>query len=422
MIRPDLQYAQEMDAKDALAAYKAKFVITDPELIYLDGNSLGRLPIATKAKMTAMIDQWGDRLIRFWSQDNFEIASELGDKIAQLIGAAPGEVIVAESTSVNMFKLFVAALQFQEGRSRIVTDDLNFPSDLYVLSEIKTLLGNKHEIDIVKSADGMSGPVEAIKARLDQDTALLTLSGTVFKSAYNYDIADLNAAAKAAGALTVWDLSHSVGSVPIDLNGSGADMAIGCCYKFLNGGPGAPAFLYVRKSLQEQLRNPIAGWMGCKSQFDFSLDYTPKDGIGRFLTGTPTALSMAPIGVAVDMLLEAGMDRLRAKSVAQTEYLIALWETHLKPFGFTLNSPRDAKKRGSHVAIGHPDAWRINQSMINDKQIIPDFRAPDNIRLGIAPIYTAFADIFEAVMRIKAIMEGRLYEKYSADTSASNVT
>ena len=415
----DVAYAQELDAKDPLASFKDRFVITDPDLIYLDGNSLGRLPKETKAMMTGLIDEWGDRLIRFWSEDHFDIGQELGAKVAKIIGARADEVIIAESTSVNMYKLFLAALEMQEGRKRIITDNLNFPSDIYVLNEINRMLGNKHEVEIVKSPDNMTGPVDDIKALLDDDAALLTLSGTVFKSAYNYDMADINAAAKEAGTLVVWDLSHSVGSVEIDLNGSGADMAIGCCYKYLNGGPGAPAFLYVRKDLQNKLRNPIAGWHGRKNQFDFGLDYHPKDGIQRFFSGTPDAFSMAPIGIGVDMLLEAGMDKLREKSVAQTEYLIALWEEHLKPYGFTLNSPRDAKWRGSHVAIGHTDGWRINQSMIKDMKILPDFRAPDNIRLGIAPIYTSFTEIHTAVMRIKQIMEEKLYEKYSTDTSTS---
>ncbi len=410
-------YAAERDAQDPLAGFKDRFVITDPDLIYLDGNSLGRLPKATKGLMDELLNDWGDRLIRIWHEKYFHIARELGNKVAELIGASPDEIIIGESTSVNMFKLFVAVLQAQEGRKRIVTDDLNFPSDLYVLQEINRVFGNQHKIEVAPSADQMMGPVDEIKALLDQDAALLTLTHTVFKSAYTYDMADLSAAAKEAGVFTVWDLSHSVGSVPIDLNGSGADMAIGCTYKYLNGGPGSPAFLYIRRDLQEKLRNPIAGWMSQKNQFDFGLDYQPLDGVGRFLTGTPHVLSMAPIGVGVDLLLEAGMDRIREKSVAQTEFLIALWEEHLKPYGFTLQSPRDAKWRGSHVAIGHHDGWRINQSMIKDMNIIPDFRAPDNIRLGVTPLYTSFTELHTAVIRIKQLMEEKLYEKYSTETS-----
>lgn len=222
--------------------------------------------------------------------------------------------------------------------------------------------------------------------------------------------------------MVVWDLSHSIGSVPVDLNGSGADMAIGCSYKYVNGGPGAPAFLYVRKDLQEKLRNPIAGWHGRKDQFDFGLDYHPKDGINRFLSGTPDVLSIMPIAVGIDLLLEAGMDRVREKSVAQTEFMIALWEAHLKPYGFTLNSPREAKWRGSHVAIGHADGWRINQCMIQDVNILPDFRAPDNIRLGITPLYTTFTELHTAVMRIKQIMDEKLYERYSTEMTVGEGT
>ena len=199
-------------------------------------------------------------------------------------------------------------------------------------------------------------------------------------------------------------------------------MAIGCSYKYVNGGPGAPAFLYVRKDLQEKLRNPIAGWHGRKNQFDFGLKYHPKDGIGRFLSGTPDVLSIAPIGVGIDLILEAGMDRIREKSVAQTEFMIELWEEVLKSYGFTLNSPRDAKWRGSHVAIGHEDGWRINQSMIKDMKVLPDFRAPDNIRLGITPLYTSFTELHTAVMRIKKIMDDKLYENHSHEMTVAEGT
>ena len=421
-MRTDAAYAQEQDAQDPLAGFKDQFVVTEPDLIYLDGNSLGRLPKATKDLFDELLNDWGDRLIRVWKEKHFDIARGVGHKVADLIGAHHDEVIIGESTSVNMFKLFVATLQLQEGRKRIVTDDLNFPSDLYVLQEIKHVLGNQHELNVVQSLDGMTGPVDDIKTLLDENAALLTLTHTVFKSAYTYDIKDLNAAAREAGTLAVWDLSHSVGSVPIDLNGWGADMAIGCTYKYVNGGPGAPAFLYIRRDLQEKLRNPIAGWMSQKNQFDFGLEYEPLDGIGRFLTGTPHVMSMAPIGVGVDMLLEAGMDRVRQKSVAQTEYLIALCDEYLTPYGFTVKSPRDANWRGSHVAVGHAEGWRINQSMINDMNIIPDFRAPDNIRLGVTPLYTSFTDLHTAVMRMKQMMEEKLYEKYSADSSGTGVT
>jgi kynureninase len=210
----------------------------------------------------------------------------------------------------------------------------------------------------------------------------------------------------------LWDLSHSVGAMPLWLNRAGADLAVGCTYKYVNGGPGAPAFLYVRRDLQDNLLNPIWGWFSQQGQFDFKLDYRPTPGITRFLAGTPPMLSLLAIEPAVDLLLEAGLDRLRAKSMKQTEYLIGLWEALLKPLGFSLNSPRDAERRGSHVSIGHPDGLRIDRALIEDAHVLPDFRYPDNIRLGVAPIYTSFTEIHEAVMRLCRVLEERLYEKY----------
>ena len=417
-MRTDFAYAQELDQNDPLAHFRDEFVVTDKDLIYMDGNSLGRQPKRTIRLVDEMMEQWGDRLIRVWSERYFYISQEVGAKIARLIGAQPDEVIVAESTSVNLFKLLVAALQAQTSRFNILTDDMNFPSDLYILDGIVAMLGHRHNVQIVPSLDQIYGPVEQLKGMMDQDTAVVTLTHTVFKSAYTYDMADITKAAHDVGALTVWDLSHSVGSVPIDLNGSHADMAVGCSYKYLNGGPGAPAFLYIRRDLQDKLKNPITGWMSQKRQFDFELDYDPLPGIEQFLTGTPSVLSMLPVGVGIDILLEAGMENLRAKSVQQTQYLIQLWEEMLKPHGFTLKSPEDPEWRGSHVSLGHEDGWRINQCMIKEMNIIPDFRAPDNIRLGITPLYTTFAEIHRAVTRMKQIMDDNLYEKYSDQKSA----
>ncbi len=411
--------AKQRDASDQLAAYRQRFEIPDPDLIYVDGNSMGRLPKASRQLLDQLANDWSERLIRLWGEKYFTIGQDVGAKIAQLIGAQPDEVVVAESTSVNLFKLAVAALRAQSGRLQIVTDDMNFPSDLYVLEGIIDLLGGRHALEIVPSADGVHAPQDEIIGRIGADTALVTLSYTVFKSAFTYDMAAVNAAAHAAGALTLWDLSHSAGSVPIDLNGSGADLAIGCTYKYLNGGPGAPAFLYVRRDLQEKLRNPITGWMSQANQFDFDLKYEPVAGIEQFLTGTPTLLSIAPIAVGVEMILEAGMHNLRAKSLAQTSYLIELWEEMLAPVGFTLNSPREDGRRGSHVSLGHQNGWQINQCMIKEMNIIPDFRAPDNIRLGIAPLYNTYEEIYTTINRMRQIVEEKLYEKYAADRNVA---
>lgn len=410
----DAEQAAALDAADPLHAFRDRFAVTDATLIYLDGNSLGRLPHATGALLAdAVHTQWGDRLIRSWNEGWFDLPERVGSKIARLIGAQAGEVIVADSTSVNLFKLAVAALQAQPGRTRILTDDLNFPSDLYVLQGVARLLGRGHTLEVVPSPDGIHGPADDLCTRIDERVALVSLSHTAFKSAYVYDMARIAAAARAAGALVLWDLSHSAGAVPVDLNGALADLAVGCTYKYLNGGPGAPAFLYVHRDLQEQLANPIQGWMGQRDPFAFGLGYTPAPGLRHFLSGTPPVLSLAAVEPGVDTLLEAGMDRLRAKSIEQTEYLIALWEEHLVPLGFALNTPRDSAQRGSHVSLGHSEGLRINLALIRALNVLPDFRRPDNIRLGIAPIYTSYSDIYAAVERLHEAVARRLYEQYS---------
>ena len=409
----DLAYAAELDAHDPLAHFRERFVITDPDLIYMDGNSLGRLPQSTVALAEDLIQhQWGERLIRYWNEGWFMAPERIGAKIARLIGAEPDEVIVADSTSVNLFKLVVAALRFQQGRTRIVTDDLNFPPDLYILQSAIDLLDKQHRLDILPSSDDIHGPVSEIQAMLDNQTALLTLSHTVYKSGYIYEMPAITAAAHEAGALMLWDLSHSVGSVPVELHTSQVDLAVGCCYKYLNGGPGAPAFLYIRRDLQAVLRNPIAGWMGQHNLFNFELEYRPTKGLRHFLTGTYPVVSLSLIESGVDVLLQAGMDKLRAKSLRQSEYLIDLWEEFLKPLGFTLNTPREADRRGSHVSIGHEEGLRIDQALIHEMNVLPDFRPPYTIRLGIAPIYTSFRDIYMTVMRMQKVVVDRLYEKY----------
>ena len=330
----DVETARLLDAQDPLAAFRSRFVIADPDLIYLDGNSLGRLPTAAVELAADLVGrQWGKELIRSWNTGWWQAPERIGAKIARLIGAQPDEVIIADSTSINLFKLVVAALRYQKGRTRILTDTFNFPSDLYILQGAIDLLGNQHHLDLAPSTDGIHGPEADLVQRLDERTALLTLSHTVFKSGFVYDMAGMTAAAHAAGALALWDLSHSAGAIPVDLNGAGVDLAIGCTYKYLNGGPGAPAFLYVRRDLQERLGNPLSGWWGQRRPFDFGLEYQPAAGLRHFLTGTLPIVSLALIEPGVDLLLEAGMEALRAKSVAQTEYLIDLWQAVLAPLG-----------------------------------------------------------------------------------------
>ena len=412
-IPTDLAYAAALDAHDPLAPFRDRFVVPDPALIYLDGNSLGRLPKATAARAADLIThQWGTQLIRSWNTGWLTAPQRIGAKIAHLLGADPDEVILADSTSINLFKLAVAALRARPGRTRILTDDLNFPSDLYVVQGAIDLLGGMHHLEILPSPDGIHGPADRLAAACDAQTALLMLSHTAFKSGYVYDLAALTAAAHAAGALVLWDLSHSVGAVPLDLHTAQVDLAIGCTYKYLNGGPGAPAFLYVRRDLQAALDNPIPGWMGQQEVFSFAPTYRPAADIRRFLTGTPPVLSLALVEPGVDLLLEAGMAQVHAKAVRQTEYVLELWAAVLAPLGFRLQSPRAASCRGSHVALAHREGLGIDLALINELQVVPDFRPPETIRLGIAPLYTSYQELHTAVMRLRQVVEERRYEKY----------
>jgi kynureninase len=410
-IRTDLAYAQELDDRDELHEFRQRFIIHEPGLIYVDGNSLGRLPRGSLAWGRDLIGrQWGGRLIRAWNESWFHLPERIGVKIAQLVGAAADEVIVADSTSVNLFKLAVAALRTRPGRTRLVTDDLNFPSDLYVFQSALRVLGPEYRLEVVRSLDGMTLPIDLLEKAIDDRTALVALSHTSFKSGYVHDMKAVTALAHQRGALMLWDLSHSVGAVPLALGETAADLAVGCTYKYLCGGPGAPAFLYVRRDLIETLPNPIAGWFGQENQFGFDLDYRPAPGLRQFLTGTPPVLSLALIEPGVDLVLEAGLERIRAKSVAQTEYLIGLWEALLAPLGFTLNSPREARCRGSHVSFGHHEGWRIDRALIERMGVIPDFRHPDNIRIGVCPLSTTFAELHAAVMALHQVVVARLYE------------
>lgn len=405
--------ARALDAADELAGFRAEFVVEDDGLIYLDGNSLGRLPRRSIARLAALVEaEWGGRLIRGWGEGWMAAPQRVGGKLARLVGAEPDEVLVADSTSVNLFKLVVAALRARPERRTVVTDDLNFPSDLYVLQGVLDLLGGGRRLRVVRSPDGLAVPPDALAAAIDGDTALVALCHTAFKSSFVHDLAAVTDLAHRAGAWMLWDVSHSVGALPLALGAVGADLAVGCSYKYVNGGPGAPAFLYVRRDLQDRLVSPIWGWLGQRAPFEFEPTYAPAPGIQRFLAGTPPVLSLAAIEPAVDLLLEAGPERLRAKSVRQTEYLIGRWEAELAPLGFALRSPRDPARRGSHVSLGHPEGWRINRALIEDMGVLGDFRQPDNIRFGIAPLYTTYGEIHEAVARLGRVVRDRLYEKY----------
>jgi len=419
----ELRLAQELDSSDELKEFRNAFLIRDPNTIYLDGNSLGRLPKRTLDVIQRSLDyEWGERLIRSWNESWMDAPTRIGAKIAQIIGAQFDEVIVTEATSINLFKLVIAALEARPGRLKIISDTLNFPSDIYILQGVVDLLGNSHRIELIPSRDGISISLTDLEAFLDQETALVCLTHVAFKSAFMYDMASVTEKVHQAGALMLWDLSHSVGAVPIGLNSSEVDLAVGCTYKYLNGGPGAPAFLYVRSDLQDQLIQPIWGWFASRDPFAFDLDFKPADGLSRYRVGTLPMLSLLAIEPAVDLFLEAGIDRLRAKSVRQCEYLVYLAENWLAPLGFTLGSPRSWEQRGSHVSLQCEEAFRICKALIESPapavKVIPDFRSPDNIRLGIAPLYTTYIEIYQAMARIRTVVENRIYEKYTHERLA----
>jgi kynureninase len=410
------EFARYLDAEDELARFRNAFVTSDPGLIYLDGNSLGRLPLGTVERVQSVVgEQWGDGLIRSWNTGWYQAPGRAGDKIGRLLGAGSGQVVVSDSTSVNLYKLAMAALAARPGRARIVSSRLNFPSDLYVLQGCIRGLGNRHHLHLVPSADGIAVDAEALWDAIDEQTALVTLSHVTFKSGFMYDAAALTQWAHRKGALVLWDLSHSAGAVPIRLDDWNADLAVGCTYKYLNGGPGAPAFLYVRRDLQDELLSPIWGWFGQRAPFGFGLEYEAAEGVARFLAGTPPILSLVAMEPALDLTLKAGIERIRHKSVALTSYLVYLVDKLLAPLGFALGSPRDPARRGSHISVRHPEAYRINRALIEEMQVLPDFREPDNIRLGLAPLYTSFGEVWEAVERMRRVVEEGRYRRYSLE-------
>ena len=417
---PARAFAEAQDIQDPLAPYRARFVIADPNQVYLDGNSLGRPTYASLERLRRVAEEeWGRDLIRGWNKNWWEAPARIGDKIAGLVGSASGQMVACDTVSVNLFKLAAAALSLRPDRGHIVTDTLNFPSDLYILQGLVRSLGDRHTIQRIGSTDGDITPnLDALAAAIDDSTALLTLSQVTFKSGYLYEMAAITELAHRHGALVIWDLSHSAGAVPVALDACNADFAIGCTYKYLNGGPGAPAFIYIRKDLQEQVVSPICGWWGQNAPFAFGLDYSPAPGVARFLTGSQPILSLLTMEAALEPLLEVGLERLREKSLLLSEYMIYLSDVLLTPLGFRLGSPRLPERRGSHISLRHPEGYRINRALIEEMNVLPDFREPDNLRLGLTPLYTSFSEVWEGVERIRQVVAENRYEKYPAQRLA----
>jgi kynureninase len=417
----DRAHAEALDAADPLAAFRDRFEIADPELIYLDGNSLGRLPHATRDRLRALTDTWGEQLIGGWDEW-IDLPRRTGDLLAtSVLGAQPGEVLVCDSTTVNLYKLCAATLDAYRlsAQRAIVTDRGNFPTDRYVLEGLCA----ERELELRRfDADPLAGPqAEDLDAALaDGAAALVVLSHVAYRSGALADLAALTEVARRHDAHVVWDLSHSVGAVDVRLGDAGVELAVGCSYKFLNGGPGAPAWLYVAESVQPKLRSPIWGWFGQEDQFAMERDYAPVAGTGRFAAGTPPILGVAAVEEGARIMAAAGMARVREKSVALTELLIALHDEWLAPLGFELGSPRDPDARGSHVALRHPEAWPINRALIERAKVVGDFRGPDAIRLGIAPLYVRFADVWDALDRLRRLVEAG--EHRLVDASPRSVT
>jgi kynureninase len=345
------------------------------------------------------VEEWGERLVTAWP-DWIDLPLEVGDLLAPIVGARPGEVLVADSTTVNLYKLAHAALDVREGAIVARADD--FPTDRYVLQGLARARGRELRL------------VDDVAGALEPPVALVCRSHVDYRSGRLEDLPAVTEAVRDAGALVLWDLSHSAGAVPVELNAGGADLAVGCTYKYLNAGPGSPAFLYVRRELHSELRSPIWGWFGQREQFLMGPEYDPVEGIGRFLAGTPSILGLVAVEEGARLIAEAGVERLREKSRALTQLVVDLHDAWLAPVGFELGTPRDPARRGAHISLRHLDAWRICRALIERADVIPDFRQPDSIRYGLPPIYTRFVDAWDAVDRLRRLVEDEVHLEVEA--------
>jgi kynureninase len=394
--------AEALDRADPLAAYRDEFFVDENGPIYMDGNSLGRLSRRVAEAIDAGVGDWREKLVGGW-QDWVDLPFSAGDLVGRLVGAGPGQVLVCDSTTVNLYKLASAALAVQEGRPVIVCDENEFPTDRYVLAGLPGAELRQVRSDPVAGAD-----LESLSAVVDDRTALVCLSHVNYRSAARLDIAEVTSMVHSRGAMVLWDLCHSAGAVPIDVDGAGADLAVGCTYKYINAGPGAPAFLYVRKDLQEGMRSPISGWFAQRDQFEMGQVFEPVEGVGRFAAGSPPVLGLMAVAAGASLLLEAGVDRLWAKSQALTGMLAELVAERLEPLEARLGSPADPARRGAHVSVIHEKAWPLCSALISQRLVVPDFRVPDTVRLGPAPAYTRFVDAYDAVDRIAEVLAGGL--------------
>jgi kynureninase len=396
--------AGELDAADPLAAYRDRFLPAPDVLAYLDGNSLGRPPAATAALMDEFIrERWAGRLIQGWTDGWLDWPVRLGDRIGSVaLGAAPGQVIIGDSTTVLLYKLARAAVDARPGRRTVLLDTDNFPTDRYVLEGIAAERGLR--LAWIETDPETGIHPEQVAGAVGEDTALVLFSHVAYRSGWLADAREITRIAHDAGALTLWDLSHSVGSVPVALDDWGVDLAVGCTYKYLNGGPGAPAFAYLRAGLQDELRQPIWGWMGHRAAFEMGPGHESAPGVRALLSGTPPILAMVPLQASLDMLAEAGIEAVRAKSTLLTEYVLELADAWLAPLGVEVASPRDRARRGGHVTLRRPGFERL-LAPLWAAGVIPDYRRPDGLRIGPAPLSTSFAEVHRGIDVLRTLAE-----------------
>lgn len=417
----DRSFAIDLDLADPLAKYKSQFVISDPDLCYLDGNSLGRLPKKTIESISNFLTkEWGPQVVTGWSHWVDE-AQPTGDLLGEAaLGAAPGQVLVCDTTSVNFYQLCLAAIKARPDRKTIITDRANFPTDRYILEGIAKQLDLK--LLVIDNEDPRIATHEQITTEvlapyLNDDVALVTLEIIQYRSGARSDVKAITDAVRAIGGLVVWDASHAVGVIELDLDANGVDLCVGCTYKYGNSGPGAPAWLYVSKQIQNQLQVPIQGWFAQEDQFEMGADFIRAKNIRGFQIASPSLMGIRCVQAAFEMIKEAGIKRISEKAAIGTELMIGLYEAWLKPLGFTLNTPRDAQSRGGHISLVHPDAEKICVAMRVMANVIPDYRTPNSIRLAISPLTTSFTEVWDGFHRMKELVESGNYKQVAESTS-----
>ena len=420
----DREYALELDRNDPLAHFRSRFVITDPDMCYLDGNSLGRLPHSTVIAVNEyMTQEWGREVVTGWSHWVDE-AQPIGDLIGRsALGAGPGQMLACDTTSVNFYQLALAAINARPGRKTIITDAANFPTDRYILEGIAKQLGLNLVIidnESAGSADCERITPEILEKYLSDDVALVTLEVIQYRSGARNDIKSLTDLTRKYGALLLWDASHAVGAIEMNLDSNGADLAVGCTYKYGNSGPGSPAWLYVSKRIQKELQVPIQGWFSQGDQFGMGPVFERAEGIRGYQIASPSLMGLRCVKSAFKIIEEAGIDAIASKAAIGTQMMIDLYDAWLADLGITLLTSRNAKERGGHITLGHPDAARICIALRQFANVIPDYRTPNSIRLAISPLPTSYVEVWDGFQRIRDLVASRQFEK--VEEGGSRVT